>query len=1105
VLTCPNCGRDNADDARFCSGCATPLVQAEPAREERKVITVLFADLVGFTSKAEQMDPEDVRAMLSPYYARLRSELERFGGTVEKFIGDAVMALFGAPVAHEDDPERAVRAALAIRDWVLEQEEKIQLRIAVATGEALISLGARPSEGEGMASGDVVNTTARLQSAAPVNGILVGEQAYRATRHTIEYRDAPAVTAKGKSEPIPVWEAVEAQSRLGVDLAQEERTPLVGREHEVEALRGALARAKREASPQLVTLVGEPGIGKSRLVYELRQAIEGGGGELTYWRQGRSLPYGEGVAFWALSEMVKAQAGILEGDANDVVKDKLRRAVSTLVEDEADTEWILGHMRPLVGLTAVQGSENTSDRFAAWRRFFESMAERHPMVMIFEDTHWANDELLDFIDHLVDWATGVPLLVVCTARPELLGRRPGWGGGKSNAITISLSPMSDDDTARLIAAVLDRSVMAAETQTKLLARAGGNPLYAEQYARMFVELGGEGDLPLPESVQGLIAARLDALSKDEKSLLQEAAVIGKVFWLGMATSLTGIERRRAEEILHGLERKEFLWRARRSSVAGETEYSFRHVLVRDVAYGQLPRAARSEKHSRAAEWIDSLGRPEDHAEMVAHHYDTAINLARATGAATKELEDRARVAFRAAGDKTFALQAYGAAATFYEKALALWPGDGVDKQELRYLLGNSLRLSGSEQASDVLAEAGRQLENIGERVKAALAFAALGEHWWFRGIRDRVAENIERAQLLIEGAPPSQDKARVLIAVSRFLVLADEGDRGIAAGTEAVELLARFGPEADMPRAQMYLALARWDEDPMAAILLAEEAQRLAFATKGADASVITTNLAVMWAAYGDFRKGAQFFWQASEMEKSFEDSPSARHTRGSRGWNELNEGKWDEALTHANEFIAESERSPHYNEWIARVVRAYILLARDDLPGALAETRRTLAAIENVKDPQARIPALAYAARAEHAAGNDAVATSLIDECLALSVAGHGYSTAGYMEMTWMADALGRGDILRNAITRLPYRTPTVEAILAVLDHNWGRAADLFADMGFVIDEPKARVRYGEELIEHGRRSEGVEQIERALEFYRSVGATRFIRQAEELIAASA
>src|SRR5256714_1831631 len=465
------------------------------ARTERKVVTVLFADLVGFTHRSEQLDPEDVAAILRPYHERLRGELERFGGTVEKFIGDAVMALFGAPVAHEDDPERAVRAALAIRDWAREQDN-VQVRIAVNTGEALISLGARPESGEGMAAGDVVNTAARLQSAAPVNGVLAGEMTYRATADAIDYREADPVAAKGKTEPVRVWEAVESRARVGTE-AVSMRAPLVGRKREVDQLVDAFERARQERSTQLVTVVGVPGIGKSRLVAELLAHVESLP-DLVYWRHGRSLPYGEGVAFWALGEMVKAQAGILESDQPHKVERKLREAVTQIVE-ESERRWVEAKVRPLVGLGGDEGSGgDRGDAFSGWRRFFEALAEQGPLVMIFEDLHWAGDELLDFVDELSDWIEGVPLLVLCTARPELLDRRPGWGGGKRNALTISLSPLDGDATARLIAALLDRSVLPAETQAELLARAGGNPLYAEQFVRMYTEGGDE--LKLPETV-----------------------------------------------------------------------------------------------------------------------------------------------------------------------------------------------------------------------------------------------------------------------------------------------------------------------------------------------------------------------------------------------------------------------------------------------------------------------------------------------------------------------------------------------------------------------------------------------------------------------------
>ena len=410
--------------------------EAPAAREERKVVTVFFADLVGFTGRAEQLDPEDVRAMLSPYYARLRSEIERFGGTVEKFIGDAVMAVFGAPVAHEDDPERAVRAALAVRDAVQELNDDnpsldLHVRIAVNTGEAVVALDARPSEGEGMVAGDVVNTAARLQTAAPVDGILVGETTYRATKRVVEYGDYQPVTAKGKSEPILVWEALGARARYGVDVAQRGGAELVGRRQELDLLLEALARVEREGTPQLVTLVGVPGMGKSRLVWELAEAVDASPDRFVFWRQGRSLPYGEGVAFWALAEMVKAQAGILETDSAEIAETKLIETVSDLLPDASEARWVETQLRRLVGVSAEdeRGGDRRDESFAAWRRFFEALAERGPATLVFEDLHWADDNLLDFVDYLVDWATDSRLLVLGTARPELLERRPGWGGG----------------------------------------------------------------------------------------------------------------------------------------------------------------------------------------------------------------------------------------------------------------------------------------------------------------------------------------------------------------------------------------------------------------------------------------------------------------------------------------------------------------------------------------------------------------------------------------------------------------------------------------------------------------------------------------------------
>ncbi|MGH2680973.1 MAG: adenylate/guanylate cyclase domain-containing protein, partial [Actinomycetota bacterium] len=662
MLTCTTCGRQNPDDARFCANCGSPLAEiTTSARQERKVITVLFADLVGFTSRSERLDPEDVRATLTPYFARLREELERRGGTVEKFIGDAVMAVFGAPTAHEDDPERAVRAALAIREAMTEMNDQdpgidLHVRVGVNTGEALVSLGVQPLQGEGMAAGDVVNTAARLQSAAPVDGILVGEATHQATERAIEYRAADAVSAKGKAEPVTAWEAVEARSRYGIDITRRVDTALVGRDRELALLRDALDRARHQDEPQLVTLVGEPGIGKSRLVHELFVHIEGMP-DLITWRQGRCLPYGEGVSFWALGEMVKAEAGILETDPDGETARKLDRMVAELLPDDDERGWVARHLRPLVGLTHERGSgdDSSEEAQAAWRRSLEAFAERRPTVLIFEDLHWADDGLLEFLDYLIDWTRDVPLLVLCTARPELLARRPDWGGGKLNAATLSLTPLSDEETARLLANLLERAVLPADLQSALLARAGGNPLYAEEFARMAATRSSAdlADLELPGSVQGIIAARLDGLDPDDKALLHDAAVVGKTFWLGAVAAIGGRHPSQLEGRLHELERARFVRRARRSSVGGESEYAFLHLLVRDVAYGQIPRGERAEKHRAAADWIGSLGgeRLEDRAELLAHHYSSALELARAAGRDTSDLEPPARLALRAAGDR----------------------------------------------------------------------------------------------------------------------------------------------------------------------------------------------------------------------------------------------------------------------------------------------------------------------------------------------------------------------------------------------------------------------------------------------------------------------
>jgi class 3 adenylate cyclase len=723
MLVCPSCGRENPEGFRYCGFCTAPL-EPEPTqeREERKVVSVLFCDLVGFTDRSDRADPEDVRATLRPYHARVRREIERFGGTVEKFIGDAVMAVFGAPVAHEDDAERAVRSALRILGAIDELNEQeglgLAVRAAVDTGEAVVTVGARPEEGEGIVAGDVVNTASRLQQSAPVGGIVVGELTRRATRDQIEYEELAPVAVKGKAAPVANWRVVGARGRYGVAVEQPVATQFIGREDELALLRQTYARTLRDSSVQLVTVTGEPGVGKSRLVAELRSFVDEQP-EIVSWRQGRCLPYGEGITFWALGEIIKSQAGILESDRPEQAAEKLDASVGAVVDDLADREWLKSKLAPLVGLSGAEEMQTATqtELFTAWRRFLEAMAEARPLVLVFDDLHWADEPMLQFIEHLVDWSIDVPLLVVCTARPELYERAPGWGGGKRNSTTIGLSPLSGEETARLISALLAQAVLPADTQAALLERSGGNPLYAEEFARMLTDrgildrrgralhVGAEGEIPVPETVQALIAARLDTLSGERKSLLQDAAVLGKVFWAGALAAMGGVDELEVEQGLHELARKELVRPSRISSVASQAEFAFWHLIVRDVVYAQIPRAARAGKHRAAAEWIEriSADRVPDHAELLVHHYGEAFELARTAGTAddAARLEEPLRRFLVMAGDRAMGLDVPKAEA-YYRRALELLPSGHRDHPKTLMKLAWSERFSGRRGVDETL-------------------------------------------------------------------------------------------------------------------------------------------------------------------------------------------------------------------------------------------------------------------------------------------------------------------------------------------------------------------------------------------------------------------
>ena len=1066
-------------------------------RRERKVVTVVFCDLVGFTSRAESLDPEDVEAFLRPYHERVRAELERHGGTVEKFIGDAVMALFGAPTAHEDDPERATRAALAIRDFAL--EEGLELRVGITTGEALISLDARPDAGEGMASGDVVNTAARLQSAAPVNGVIVDETTYRATRSAIDYGNAAAVEAKGKAEPVPVWTAGAARARFGVDVAHDARSELIGRDRELGVIRDAFERARHERTPQLLTLVGVPGIGKSRLVYELFTQVIVPDPDLITWRQGRCLAYGDGITLWALGEIVKAQAGVLEQDTPEEIAAKVSRMVEDTLAGTGDEARVETHLLALVGLAgeAQLGGDRRNEAFAAWRRFLEGLAEQRPLVLVVEDIHWADESLLDFVDELVDWVTDVPLLVVATARPELLERRPGWGGGKLNATTLALSPLSDDQTAELLGKLLGSPVLDAGAQQTLLERAGGNPLYAEQFVELYVEQGSTQELALPETLQGIIAARLDGLPESEKGLLQDAAVVGKVFW----ASAIGQDPDAATASLHSLERKGFVRRQRRSSLEGESEFAFAHALVRDVSYGQIPRADRALRHRAVAEWIETLGRPEDHAEMLAYHWRSALELVRASGSDDDGLAEKTRVALRDAGDRAYALNSFKAAAANYDDALELWPDD-PDRPDVLFRLARALYEANDDRREQSLETARDALLELGERDRAAELEALLALVSWSRGQGELTSDRVARAEELA-GTSVSASAARVLTVSARTREIAGEHRDGRRLGEAALAMAESLGLDELAAHALTTIGMAKQGMGDRTGVADIERALDLALEIETPLATGVAANLAIQFMFDGNIQRGAELWAESLRLAERFGDEASRVFLSASVLWLAYAEGRWDQALEGADAFITKCETgSPHTSEWLARITRGCIREARGDAAGALADHLRGVEVAREIQNPVYLAETLANCAATLAGQGDRDRALVMLHEVVGLTRE-HGMCS-GLAICGLFADELGMADELGAAIEKAPgaeFRG-WQDVFLLVLAGDLRAAAERFAAMGNATFEARQRLHAGERLLASGQRAAGDVELQKALAFYRSVGATFFVERAEALLA---
>ena len=699
---------------------------------ERKLATVLFVDLVGSTALVTGTDPEIARRRVQQYFDKVSHCVVTHGGIVEKFAGDAVMAAFGIPQAHEDDAERAVRAALGILESV--RELGLEVRIGIESGEVVVD-DAREST---FATGEAVNIAARLQQAAPVNSIMIGPGAHRLTLGRFEVEDEGPVEIRGRAEPVWAWRIIcLAGGKPGAGVRQ---APLVGRDAELELLENTYSRAVRDNRAHLFTIYGDPGVGKSRLVNEFVGGLEGA--TVLY---GRALPYGEGVTYSALSDMVKTAAGIADDDPLDDALEKLRDCCP----DEAVAD-LLALASGV--LEAVKGERNQQEIAWAAREWAEKLAEPQPLVLVFEDIHWAEDALLELVEHMSTWVKNVPILLLCLARPELLDLRPGWSGGRVRATAIELEPLGRTDSEALVEALLDGELGSGARQA-VLDKSEGNPLFVEETVRMLSEANGGGIERIPDTLQALIAARIDHLPPGEKELLQGAAVMGRIFWKGALAELV-LEGTDIDPLLEDLHLREIVLPETRSSISGQDAFKFKHVLIREVAYGGLSKAARAGYHQRFAEWLRKHA-GEELLEVRAYHLDHATALlAELDGAPPKRLATEAATALEEAGRRALAREANATARKLLVRAVELEP-----TVERRFQAARAAwRMSEFPVVSPEMQKVLSLAREAGDKDLEARALAALAEVSIFR--EGDVSRGEELAREALEVA--ERDESKVL-------------------------------------------------------------------------------------------------------------------------------------------------------------------------------------------------------------------------------------------------------------------------------------------------------------------------------------------------------
>jgi len=967
---CPNCGFVNLPGAKFCSECATPLAargatgvaSAGPAAEpvaERRLVSILFADLVGFTTFADGRDAEDVRDTLTRYFDLAREVMTRYGGTVEKFIGDAVMAVWGAPTAQEDDAERAVRAALDLVDQVRSLGPGIQARAGVLSGEAAVTLSAVAS-GQGMVAGDLVNTASRLQSVAEPGTVLVGESTQRAASNAIAFERLTDQHLKGKQAPVAAWRAMRVVAeRGGRNKSEQLEAPFVGREDEMRLLKDLFHATNRERRPRLVSVIGPGGIGKSRLAWEFLKYVDGLQ-ELILWHDGRSPSYGEGITFWALGEMVRERAGLRESDDEQETRAKIAETTANFITDVAERSRI---ERSLLCLLGFESGVDPQQLFAAWRTFFERLADQNPVVMIFEDLHFADAGLLDFIDHLLEWSRQSPITIVTLARPELLDKRPNWGAGKRSFTSIYLEPLTDDQMRELLAGLVPG--LPSRAVKSIIGRADGIPLYAVETVRMLVAdgrlvqsngayepKGDLGDIAVPDTLTALIAARLDGLDAADRALISDAAVLGQSFSSVALAALAGVPVTAVDQPLTNLVRRELIARQtdQRSPELGQ--FTFVQALIREVAYNTLSRKDRKARHLAAARYFEGLGTDEV-AGVLASHYLAAYRLA-GEGPEADALVTQARLTLKGAAERAASLHSYDQAVALLSEAAGI-ASDVKERGDLFERAAELVRDIGNTEIALRIAEQGLAARReLGDPVKIIEATVTLASVLNLERGDPQAAYDLAKAAL--DEFPDALDTTsgvRLMQIHSGMAGVLGQDDERVAWSDRSLPLAERFDDQALVVNALISrsVGLMNVGRSTEGAIVL-RGAHEAALALGMRDAEIrgrVLRNFVEQW---GDPSLGLKLTIDGLELARSYGSVGYWIALAGNGTVCALRVGDWEWIVSITEEGLQRTEGNPnHLLEF--RLDRMLVDAARgDDVAADLNEAGRFLESLK-ITDPQ--------------------------------------------------------------------------------------------------------------------------------------------------------